>query len=625
MRQPELLRARLQAAPRSAGVYLFRGSSAQVIYIGKSANLPDRLRSYFVSPEAHPPRIRHLVESAYDFEVITASSEQEALLLENTLIKRYRPRFNVRLRDDKNYLYLRIPEPEFSDSEQVPQDLQGKLAAYPRPSFARRLATDPARYFGPYTDAKAIRRTVREVRTVFPFRGCPDGVFRRGKVCLDYHIGICAGPCEGLVSPSEYAGLLEDTATFLRGHSAAVTARLEREMQTASQELDFEKAAALRDRLRTVARLLEEQVTSPRLGAEVDVIGLAQDGVQGMASVLLVREGRLQGMERHALEGVGDAGPDEVLGSFLSQYYGSATQVPKSVYVSELPSTLALLESFLGNRRGSSVRIIQPRRGRFRQLVERAAETAAAGLQQLRVAQDFDDRRSQGALEDLAQHVGLAGPPGRIECYDISNTMGQQSVGSMVVFEQGRPKPAHYRIFAIRSVDGPNDFASMEEVISRRFAHLAGGASAPESSFGVMPDLVIVDGGQGQLAAADRALQRLNLGALPHFGLAKRFEELHRVDDPQPLHLPEGSPALFLVQRVRDEAHRFAITRHRARRAKASVGSRLDEVRGLGPKRKRALLRRFGSLEGIKEASLEELVSVPGVTRPVAVAVKELL
>jgi len=621
---PVLLKARLRAAPATPGVYLFRGERGQVIYVGKSANLRDRLRSYFAGWDSHPPRIQRLVDSVVDFEVIAAGSEQQALILENTLIKRHHPRFNVRLRDDKNYLYFRIPQPLAKRAHMVPATPAEKLAAYPRPTFGRRVGEDRERSFGPYTDAKALRRSVREIRTVFPFRGCADAIFRRGRVCLDYHLGICAGPCAGLITPGRYAALLDDAAAFMDGQVGAVTERLRSEMTKASGELDFERAAALRDRLQTVEKLMHEQVTSPRLGADADVVGLAVDGGQGMAAVLLVRDGRLQGMERHPLEGVGELSLKEVVTSFASQYYGNTTHVPKHLYLPEAPLAADLLADFLSSRRHARVEVLVPRRGRFRSLLARAQETAAASLGQARIAQDFDAGRVAAVLEDLRQRLDLPEPPGRIECYDISNTMGEQSVGSMVVFEDARPKPADYRIFTIRTVQGPNDFASMEEVLSRRLLHL-GQADERDQSLGVRPDLIIVDGGAGQLASADRALSALGLVDLPHFGLAKRFEELYVSGRSEPIHLPEGSPALFLVQRVRDEAHRFAITRHRTKRARAGLRSRLDEIGGLGPKRKRALLLRFGSVEGIRSASREELTAVPGVTRGVAAAIKEIL
>ncbi|HEY6537780.1 MAG TPA: excinuclease ABC subunit UvrC, partial [Candidatus Dormibacteraeota bacterium] len=406
--RPELLKARLAAAPTTPGVYLFRGSQGQVIYVGKAANLRDRLRSYFAAFDSHPPRIARLVDAVFDFEVIAAGSEQQALILENTLIKRHHPRFNVRLRDDKNYLYFRVPKPAPGPPDQMPQAISDKLAAFPRPTFSRRLGEDGGRYFGPFTDAKSLRRSVKEIRTVFPFRGCSDAIFRRGRVCLDYHLGICAGPCAGLIQPGPYASLLDDAVVFMEGQVSAVTGRLRKEMRAASLELDFERAAALRDRLQTVEKLAREQVTSPRLGGDVDVVGLALDDAQGMAAVLLVRDGRLQGMERHPLEGVGELSPEEVVTSFASQYYANSTHVPRAVYLPAAPLAPEVLVGFLAERRGGKVEVAVPRRGRFRTLLERAQETAAASLGQARIAQDFDAGRVAAVLEDLRQRLNLA-------------------------------------------------------------------------------------------------------------------------------------------------------------------------------------------------------------------------
>ena len=618
--RPELLRARLRAVPAQPGVYLFRGPDGSVAYVGKSSSLRDRLRSYFTAPQAHPARTRQLVESAVDFEVVATGTEQEALILENTLIKRYHPRFNVRLRDDKNYLYVRVPLPRLGPGGDL--DATGRQAAYPRPELTRRIRTDGARYFGPYTDAGALRRSLRELRTVAPFRACSDAVFHRGRICLDFHLGICAGPCENRISPEGHARLLDQAAEFLAGRTEEVRRELQATMQDASAELDFERAAALRDRLRAIDRLTAEQARVPRAGGTVDVVGLALGKGAGMAAVLPVREGRVQGAERHPLLGLGEVEPQEVLSSFLAQHYAAAPTVPSRVVIPWAVADRQLLEGYLTARRGAAVRLLVPQRGHLVRAVRLAEQTAQAALEQARLREDYDSVRAAQVLEELQGLLGLAVPPRRIECYDISNTMGEQSVGSMVVFEDARPKPSDYRIFAIREVEGPNDFASMEEVIRRRFRHLAQPA---EESLGTRPDLVIVDGGEGQLAAADRGLRALDLEDIPHFGLAKRFEELHRVGGGPPLHLLQGSEPLFLVQRVRDEAHRFAITRHRQRRQRAGMRSRLDEVTGLGPKRKRALLSHFGSVTGIREATLEELVAVPGITRPVAAALKELL
>jgi excinuclease ABC subunit C len=696
---PELLRERLRVAPDSAGVYLMRDLDARVVYVGKAASLRSRLRSYFSAVSAHPPRTRHLVERIFDFETIACLNEREALILENTLIKRYRPRFNVRLKDDKNYLFLKIPRPGTPDHhapgtarEAVRQPRgEGGLRAtqFPRPYYSRRLARDEARYFGPYTNAQSLRTTVRLLRTIFPFRTCSDEIFRRGHVCLDYHIRRCSGPCEGRIDPPHYNELLEQVELFMEGRSSVLTAQLRDEMASAAQRLDYEAAARYRDRLRAVERVAEKQRMLSGGREDQDCVAVALEGGRGMAALFAVREGRVTGMETHELEGVADLSPAECLGSFVSQFYGSAPRVPRTILLSDAVEERDVLADFLSEQRGGPVELRVPQRGALRQLVEQARETAAVALRQQRIKEDFDADRSASLLADLQGQLDLPEPPHRIECYDISNTMGTNSVGSMVVFEDGRPRPGHYRFFGIKTVEGANDFASMQETLRRRFARwvraaredAAGetddvplddpagsnggnaivepvpeessngaaqssdGPEAPldpsleatnvvrrrsgrrrgdeEDSFGILPDLVLVDGGKGQLNAARSVLDDAGLGDIAIFGLAKQNEELFRPGVAEPIVLPRESPTLFLVQRVRDEAHRFAITRHRARRGKAALRSKLDVVPGLGPTRKRALLRRFGSVDGIREASVEELaLEVP---RSVALRIKELL
>jgi len=704
---PALLRARLAAAPDSPGVYLMRDLDARVVYVGKAANLRSRLRSYFSAVDAHPARTRHLVERIFDFETIACLNEREALILENTLIKRYRPRFNVRLKDDKNYLYLKIPRPGTPDHHapgtaremvRTPRGEGGQRATqFPRPYYSRRLARDGARYFGPYTNAQSLRTTVRLLRTIFPFRTCSDEIFRRGHVCLDYHIKRCSGPCEGRISPEVYSALLEQVQLFMEGRSSVLTAQLRGEMSEAAQRLDYEMAARYRDRLRAVERVAEKQKMLRGTREDQDCVAVALDGGRGMVAVLAVREGRVTGMETHELEGVAELSAGECLGSFVAQFYGSAPRVPRTILLSDGIESPEVLADFLSDQRGGPVELRVPRRGAMRQLAEQARDTALVAMRQQRIKEDFDAERSVTLLADLQAQLDLPEPPRRIECYDISNTMGTNSVGSMVVFDDGRPRPGHYRFFGIKTVEGANDFASMQEVLRRRFARWVraaredaageaedvplddpagsnGGASiegaegvpagdlngagtpesadaaeapgdslpesveptrvirgrrsasrraAEEDSFGILPDLVLIDGGKGQLNAAREVLDEAGLGDVPVFGLAKQNEELFRPGNPAPILLPRDSPTLFLVQRVRDEAHRFAITRHRARRAKVALRSKLDVVPGLGPARKRALLRRFGSVEGIREAPLDDLASE--VPRSVALRIKELL
>jgi excinuclease ABC subunit C len=673
--KPELLRERLREAPDSPGVYLMRDLEARVMYVGKAASVRNRLRSYFAGVESHALRTRQMVERIFDFEVVTCASEREALILENTLIKRYRPRFNVRLKDDKNYLYLKIPRPGAYDTfapgtaREGPRAPRGEAAAraalFPRPYYSRRMAKDGARYFGPYTSAQSLRTTVKSLRTIFPFRTCSDEIFRRGHVCLDYHIKRCTGPCEGRIDAAGYAALLEQVELFMEGRSTVLTARLREQMREAADRLDFEMAARHRDRLRAVDRLRERQHAIHGARGQQDCVGIAVDGGHGMVAVLSVRDSKVSGIECHELEGVSGLPAGECLAGFVGQYYADAAIVPRSILLSHEVPDSQLLGEVLTEQRGGPVELRVPRRGTLRELAEQARETAMTALRQARVKADFDSDRTEALLADLQQRLDLGDLPRRIECYDISNTMGTNSVGSMVVFENGRPRPAHYRHFGIKTVEGANDFASMQETLRRRFARLlraargdvpvddpagsnggneVGGSSdgdlavadgAPErqrhrsprddDSFGVIPDLVIIDGGKGQLNAASAVLEEAGLGDIPVVGLAKQNEELFLAGVANPVILEEGSPTLFLVQRIRDEAHRFAITRHRARRGREALRSRLDVVTGLGPVRQRALLRRFGSIDGIRDASIEELTSVPGVPRTVALRIKELL
>lgn len=661
---PDLLRARLRAAPTGAGVYVMRDLEGRVTYVGKAGSLRNRLRSYFTGIESLPPRTRTLVDRVFDFEVIACLNEREALILENTLIKQYRPRYNVRLKDDKSYLYLKIPKPGAGPPHapgtarerlRAPRGERGAVATeFPRPYYTRRMARDGARYFGPYTSAQSLRTTVKSLRTIFPFRTCSDEVFARGRVCLDYHIKRCSGPCEGRIDAAEYATLLDQVDLFMKGRSDSLEAGLRRQMAEAAESLDFELAARFRDRLRAVDRIAEHQKMLTGSRADEDCVAVALEGGRAMVALLSVRRGRVMAMETHELEGVAGRQAGECLAGFVPQYYGSAPTVPRTIVVSDTIDDRAVIEEFLVEQRGGPVTLRAAQRGRGRELVEQARATALSALRQRRIVDDFDAERTEALLVDLADRLGLPGPPRRIECYDISNTMGTNSVGSMIVFEDGRPKPAHYRHFGIRTVEGSDDFASMEETLRRRFARLvrshAEGAAAEDipvddpagsngddtaqdvqraegpagdDSFGVLPDLILIDGGKGQLGVAHRVLRDAGLSQVPIFGLAKRNEELFRPGVARPTIIEKDSPTLFLVQRVRDEAHRFAITRHRARRAKSALRSRLDSVPGLGPVRKRALLRNFGSVDGIRAASVDELTAT--VPRAVALSIKELL
>jgi excinuclease ABC subunit C len=608
----DVIRRRLRAVPEAPGVYLMRDQRAQVIYVGKALRLRDRLRSYFTT--AQPARTADLVRRVYDFEFVRTANEVEALVLENSLIKHYKPRFNIRLKDDKNYLYLKLPVRE----------------EFPRVHYTRRIAEDGALYYGPYTSAISLRSTVKSLRQLLPFRTCSDDVFKQGKVCLDFHIRRCPGPCEGRISKAEYHERIQEVALFMEGRSDVLTRLLRRQMSAAAEALDFEGAARYRDRLAAIEKIADRQKVLTRGRDDQDLIAYARSGPDVYVEVAYVRQGKMVGHDGHALEGTLDAPEPELLRGFVLQYYASATHVPRSIVLPGPLSEPELVAEYLAGRRGGPVQLEVPQRGRKKALVKQLAETASEELTQLRIQADYDRSRTEPMLSALAEALDLPAPPRRIECYDISNIQGTSAVGSMVVFEDGRPRSEHYRHFRIRAVEGPNDFAMLQEVLRRRFGRLEQALRREDAdevadrSFSSLPDLILIDGGRGQLSAALEVLEELGFADIPTFGLAKQREELFAPDRAEPIVQEHNSPGMFLVQRVRDEAHRFAITHHRKVRARKALSSPLDSVDGIGPARKRILLRTFGSVQGIKEASVDAIVAA-GLSEKLALRLKELL
>lgn len=584
-----------------------RDLKTKVIYVGKAHSLRNRLRSYFQSGGPTDPRLVTMVNRIYDFDVLTCTNDQEALLLECTLIKRYRPRYNIRLRDDKNYLYMKVP----------------RKGDFPRVYTVRKIADDGARYFGPFTNAGALRTTMKTLRRIFPYRTCSDDIFKRGHVCLDYHIKRCSGPCEDLIGRDEYHASLEQIGVFMEGRAEELVRAIRADMLEASDRLEFERAARLRDRGAALENVAQRQRVLSQAARDQDVIGLARSSAGAVVVVMTVRRGQVVGSESFELEGAADMDAPAILNGFVGQFYGDATSYPKEILLPvEIPDAGTLSE-WLGQRRGSRVQVVVPQRGRGVKLLQMAEQNGEEALRQATIKRDYDSERSEKLLADLQEALGLDRLPRRIECYDISNLMGTDPVGSMVVFEDGRPKNSHYRRFHIKGVAGANDYAMLQEMLRRRFRRLTAGAAEGRSdgSFESLPDLVVIDGGRGQLSAAREAMQALGVHQIATFGLAKRKEELIRTDSSTPLLLPLDSPALFLLQRVRDEAHRFAITFHRRTRARQRLASPLDAVAGLGPKRKRRLIKRFHSLAGIRDASIAELSEV--VPLAVAEGIKE--
>ncbi len=593
-----------------------RNAEGEVIYVGKAARLKDRVRSYFGSPHGMEPKTRALREQVDDFEYIVVANPGEALLLEATLIKRHQPFFNIRLKDDKRYPYLKI-------------DVQNP---WPRVYITRRIERDGARYFGPYASAGSVRATLDLVKKLFPWRSCTKEITGAdARPCLDYYIKRCIAPCTSFCTREEYAEVIEQVILFLEGKSDHVLRRLQQQMTEAAERMDFERAALLRDQLRAIERTVERQLVATIRKADLDAFGLARDGDRACVQVYFIRGTQMIGRDNFVLEGVMGAPDSTVLASFLQQYYESAQYVPRLVVVPAPPEGAGDIEGMLTQRRGAAVEIRTPERGEKRRLVAMANDNAREALEQMQVKWQTDTTRTAQAIEQLAEELALPASPRRIECYDNSNIQGASAVSSMVVFVDGRPDPARYRRFRVKTVTGADDFATMREIMMRRFKHAAGEPAGAAASDGQstdadrweLPDLVIIDGGKGQLSAATGAMRELGVHHIPTVGLAKRFEEIFVPDEDEPVILPRGSEALYLVQRIRDEAHRFAITYHRQVRAKSSIQSALDAIPGVGPKRKRALLRKFGSVKAIREAEVEEIAATVGFTRALAEKVKE--
>jgi excinuclease ABC subunit C len=610
----DAIKRRLRAVPDGPGVYLFRDHRSQVIYVGKALRLRDRLRQYFNPGYPQTERIAELVRKATDFEFITTANEVEALVLECNLIKNYRPRFNIRLKDDKNYLYLKLPVNE----------------EFPRVHYSRRVQNDGARYFGPYTSAQSLRGTVKSIRQLLPFRTCSDDIFKQGKVCLDFHIKRCPGPCELRISSEDYKARINEVALFMEGRSDLLLHELKDRMEVAANRLDFENAARYRDQLQSIERIADRQKVLTHGRDDQDLIAYARHGSEVFVEVAYVRQGKMVGHDGHPLDGAADVAEAELLRGFVLQYYASATHVPRVVILPGLVEEPDLLAGWLSQKRGGPVTIEVPQRGRKRALVSQLAETASQELEQLRIQADYDRSRTEPMLAALAEALDLEAPPKRIECYDISNIQGDSAVGAMVVFEDGRPRNDHYRHFKIKYVPGPNDFAMLQEVLRRRLERLESAQRREEAdavgdrSFTSRPDLILIDGGRGQLSAALEVLESAGYADIPTFALAKEREEIFAPGRAEPIVQERNSPGMFLVQRIRDEAHRFAITHHRKVRSRKALTSPLDSVEGIGPARKRILLRHFGSVQAIREAPVEDIVKL-GVPERLAKRLKETL
>ncbi len=605
---------RLSALATAPGVYLMKNADGVIIYVGKAQSLRNRVRSYFQSTRGMDPKTRELVTHITDFDVIRTDTPTEALILENELIKKHQPRYNVMLKDSKTYPYIRITNEE-----------------WPRIFSTRQIVNDGSHYFGPYTSAGAAYKTINLLNRLFPYRKCDKTITGNESVCLYYHMHQCTAPCIGAVEREVYMRSITSARLFLEGRGEEIVTSLDEEMDQAAEAWNFERAAELRDRLTAVQHVLERQkiVSSP--GTNADIIAVAQ-GAGGDAGVQVgfLRNGKIIGSEFfHMKAGIEDQ-PGEIVSSFVSQFYNEAAMIPSLLLIQHpVPmDEAALIQAWLEERRGGRVELRTPARGQKRELVAMVAQSADENLEQSRLRFLSDEMKMTAAMTELAEALDLPRLPRRIECYDISNLMGTNPVASMVVFEDARPAKKEYRRFTIKTITGANDFAMMNEVIARRFRRAAQAEEAEENASNKwtrLPDLVIVDGGKGQLSAALAALKEVGMPDVPIVGLAKEQEELFLPRRPESIMLPRDSQALFLVQRLRDEAHRFAVTFHRVKRSKSTFASGLDEIPGVGPKKKKALIRTFGSVKGIREASTEELSTVDGINRQLAETIKASL
>lgn len=605
----DTIRERLSDLPARPGCYRFLAEDGRVLYVGKATHLRSRVRSYFgpAGPHGRSAWVERMIPLVADIEFMVTSSPVEALLLENTLIKQHRPPFNSRLTDDKHYPYICLTWTE----------------EFPRLLVVRRVRQDGNQYFGPYPNAKAMHRTLSLVRRLFGICACKPNTKRENGPCVQYHIGYCSGVCAGLIDPEEYRTNLRQAARFLRGQTDEVVRELTERMRVAADSLQYEKAAELRDRLRAIEDTIQKQAVVSTDQGEHDVIGIAMppEGEEAATvSVQFVRAGRLTDQRHFTLQHASGRSPGELVGEFLTQYYDRASLVPKEILVPAAPPDAELLEEWLRIKRGSQVEIREPQRGTKRRLVQMAVENAEHAARQATETARVEMERGQARMQSLMEALNLPSLPHRIECYDISTLHGKESVGSMVVFREGQPAPSEYRLFRIQRGEGKaDDYAMLREVLQRRIAR-----GASDEGFAARPDLLVIDGGKGQLSAATAALEELGCD-FPVISLAKRQEEVFVPGRSSPLILDDRSPALHLLMHVRDEAHRFAITLHRRRRGRATTRSILDEIPGVGPKRKQAILERFPSVQALCQATLDDLASVKGVSSALAAEIHRRL
>ncbi len=594
----------LKKLPDKPGVYLMKNSEEQIIYVGKAINLKNRVRQYFQSSKNHPIKVVKMVSHIASFEYIITRSEMEALILECNLIKKYSPKYNILLKDDKQYPYIKVNVQE----------------GFPRMMVVRNRKKDGAKYFGPYTDAQAMWEIVDIIKQAWPLRTCSRNLPRdigKERPCLNGHIGKCVSPCNGQINEEAYNHMVQEIISFLSGKYGEVIKRLKKEMEEAAENLNFERAAILRNQIQAIQKLEQKQHVNMNSMLDQDVIAFAKSPEDTLVQVYFVRQGKLVGREHFYLEGTEDQGIEAVFRDFVVQFYANAAFIPKEIIIERTPEECSMLEAYLSEKKGAKVQLITPQKGTKHGLLELASKNAELTLGQFGEQIKRDERRTKGALLELQQALGFEKLPYRIEAYDISNTQGIESVGGMVVFEGGKPKKSDYRKFKIKSVVGPNDYGSMEEVLDRRITRLV--SQEGENSFSKMPDTILMDGGKGQVSSAEKILAKYGL-TIPVCGMVK--DDRHRTRGllykGKEVLLPVGTEGFKLITRIQDEVHRFSIEYHKTLRSKAQVQSVLDEIRGVGKERKKLLIKHFKGIEKLKSASLEEISQVPGIPQQVA-------
>lgn len=613
------METKLKNLPEQPGVYIMKDQNGRIIYIGKAVSLRNRVRQYFRST-GHTGKVGAMVSHIADFEYILTDNEVEALILESNLIKKHRPKYNILLKDDKHYPFIQITTGE----------------EYPRILLTRKINKDKHRYFGPYTSARAVRETIEVIKRIFPIRSCNRAI-KEGQTpdrpCLNYYIGQCWGPCLGNVKRSDYQQMIKEVCRFLEGKQEDVLEDLRNQMQEAADNLQFEKAAALRDKIQAVEKVLENQKIMSTSLVDQDIVAFHQEEDQTAVQIFFIRSGKLISAEHHILEDTRGENLKDIINTYLKQFYGDSAFIPREILIQVDIDDRENIEKWLTKRQGIRVHIRVPKRGEKFKLVQMALRNAEEFMQTYNRKAEREYARTRGAILELQKELKLSTTPVRMEAFDISNTQGTQSVASMVVFEDGKPAKKEYRRFKIKTVEGSDDYASMAEVIERRFRRGLDerkqldqeGKDYSLGKFSRFPDLIIIDGGKGQLGAAFLSMKKLGVDYITALGLAERFDEIHLRGMEKPVVLPSNSNALHLLQRIRDEAHRFALTYHRSLRNKNSIHSILQDIPGIGPKRMKQLIKAFGSVNAIKEASLEQLASVKGMNIKVAKELKSYL